>query len=88
MPTGVEEVLAIVGAVKWIRDALGDNAESDRLVEKLHRLGSKYANMDKRTNESKRVRDQLMMAKGAIQAKNGGDASRAIDGALALAGLM
>mmetsp|Transcript_13137 Transcript_13137/g.19799 ORF Transcript_13137/g.19799 Transcript_13137/m.19799 type:complete len:88 (+) Transcript_13137:193-456(+) len=85
--SGVEEVLAIVGAVKWIYDSLGHNAESERLVKKLERLGSKYANMDKRTNESKEVRDKLMMAKGAIQAKNGGEASRAIDGALAIAGL-
>jgi hypothetical protein len=85
--SGVEEVLAIVGAAKWIYDTLGHNSETERLVKKLERLGAKYGQMDKRTNESKKVRDQLMMAKGMIQAKKGGDASRAIDGALAAAGL-
>ena len=81
------EVFAIIGAVKWITDQLGNSKETENLIQKLKRLETKYAGMDKRTNDSQKVRDKLMQAKGMIMAKQGGQASSAIDGCLALVGL-
>jgi hypothetical protein len=81
------EVFAIIGAVKWITDQLGNSKETENLIQKLKKLETKYAGMDKRTNDSQKVRDKLMQAKGMITAKQGGQASSAIDGCLALVGL-
>ena len=81
------EILALIGGAKFIYDRVGDNAETQKLIRKLERLSDKYSQMDKRTNASQQVRDKLMQAKGAIEARNSGGASILIDGCLAAAGL-
>ena len=83
----VGATLAIIGGVKWIYETLGQTAEAQKLVAKLERLAKKYDKADQRTNESKAIRDKLMMVKGMIMAKKGGEASHAVDGILAMAGL-
>jgi hypothetical protein len=80
-------LVAVVGAGKWIVDTLGDNHETQQLIKKLQRLETKYSKMDKRTKESEKIMIQLVQVKTLIQAKQGGAASRAVDGILAVAGL-
>jgi hypothetical protein len=87
MDPGTVSVFAVVGLAKWIYDCLGKSAETDALVQKLQRLDRKYSKMDHRTNESKRIRDELVKAKTLIEANNAGAAGRVVDGALAVAGL-
>ncbi len=80
-------VFAIVGLATWIYKTAGTNAETQALVQKLQKLEGKYSQMDKRTDKSKKIRDELVKVKTLIEQNNAGAAGRVVDGALAVIGM-
>lgn len=82
-----EVVFGLAGLAKWIYDTCTKDAETEKLIAKAEKLEKKWKSMDHRTSESKKIHEQLAIAKAFIKANKASHANGILDGILSVIGL-
>ena len=83
----MEVGFSLAGLAKWVYDTCPKDAETEKLIAKAEKLEKKWKSMNHRTKESKKIHEQLEIAKAFIKANKASHASGILDGILSVVGL-